>query len=130
MNLHLNAPPSIFKIANQLRRNMTTAEKLLWQELKGNKLLGEKFRRQHPMMRYILDFYNHKNKLCIELDGEIHNQYNVRTYDRLREAHLNENGICVIRFKNQEVIQNIDSVVSSIMIKIQELRNTNLFQVK
>jgi very-short-patch-repair endonuclease len=123
MSLHLNAPPGIFKNASHLRVNMTAAEKMLWEELKNNKLNGEKFRKQHPIMRYILDFYNHKNKLCIEIDGDIHQKKTIKEYDKIREDHLAEHGIKVLRFHNMEIFNNMPDVLHSISTEILKRKN-------
>ena len=71
-NLTWAAKPDIYKKAKELRKSMTVAEELLWNRLKNNKLGGLKFRRQHPLDIFIADFYCHKLKLVIEIDGEIH----------------------------------------------------------
>ena len=81
--MFLNADPLIFKNAEVLRRNMTSSESLLWEYLKNNQL-GEKFRRQDPIGIYIADFYCHKHKLIIELDGGIHNDPEVAANDIIR----------------------------------------------
>jgi very-short-patch-repair endonuclease len=68
-NMHFGADAFTFRKAEELRINMTKAEKLLWEEIRNNKLDGLKFRRQHPIGRFIVDFYCHKLKIIIELDG-------------------------------------------------------------
>ena len=67
-NMHLNASPEIFVYAKKLRLSMTESEQILWEILKNKKFSGLKFRRQHPILKYILDFYCHSEKLGIELD--------------------------------------------------------------
>ena len=79
-------------LAKALRRNMTTSEIILWQELR-NRSLGLKFRRQHPIGPYVLDFFCHKLKLCIELDGDVHQSTEANMYDERRTAFLNSQGI-------------------------------------
>jgi cyclase len=103
----------IFKRAEQLRDRMTEAECLLWEELR-NKKFPVKFRRQHPLGKYIADFYSHKLKLVIELDGNIHLKPEVKAYDKMREAEIKSLGLTVIRFKNDEVIYNLEAVLSEI----------------
>lgn len=103
----------IFKRAEQLRDRMTEAECLLWEELR-NKKFPVKFRRQHPLGKYIADFYSHKLKLVIELDGNIHLKPEVKAYDISREDEIISLGLTVIRFKNEEVIYNMDGVLSKI----------------
>lgn len=92
------ANPLIFGMAKDLRKNMTDAEKILWFHLKQN-LEGFKFRRQHPLGIYIADFYCHKVKLVIELDGNIHDNAEVKINDEIRQKNLEEAGIKVIGLK-------------------------------
>jgi very-short-patch-repair endonuclease len=87
-SMHEEASPQIFTNATSLRKNMTEARRILWTEIKDNKLLNEKFRRQHPFNKYILDFYCHRLKLCIELDGQIHNNEEQRIIDEQRSLNL------------------------------------------
>ena len=100
--------------AAELRKNMTTAEKVLWRQLRNRKVEGLKFRRQHPVDIFILDFYCHERKLAIEVDGEIHNQEDQREWDENRTFELNEFGIQILRFSNDEVISHTERVVDSI----------------
>jgi cyclase len=103
----------LFRRAEVLRERMTEAECLLWEELR-NKKFPVKFRRQHPLGKYIVDFYCHKLKLVIELDGSIHLKPEVKSYDKIREDEIVMLGLTVIRFKNEEVIYNLESVLSKI----------------
>jgi very-short-patch-repair endonuclease len=100
--------------AAELRKNMTVAEKVLWQQLRNRKVGGLKFRRQHPVDLFILDFYCHERKLAIEVDGEIHNQVDQKEWDENRSFELNEFGIQILRFSNEDVISNTERVVDSI----------------
>ena len=106
-----NATPGIFQKAEELRNNMTEAEKMLWERLR-KKQLGVRFKAQHPIERFIADFYCHSAKLVVELDGEIHDLQ--KEYDIGREAEMEKYDIRVIRFKNQEVFEDIESVVERI----------------
>ncbi len=110
-----NASPEIFQKANELRNNMTEAEKMLWERLR-KKQLGVRFKAQHPIERFIVDFYCHQSKLVVELDGEIHKFQ--KEYDLGREAELVKYEIKVIRFTNDEVIQNIDKVIDKIKMNL------------
>lgn len=107
-----NASPLIFKRAKELRINRTEAEIKLWEYLKEHKFKGLKFRQQHPIGSYILDFYCHKLKIAIELDGSMHNNLDQKIYDEERTFELNEFGIDVIRFWNNEVITEMDFVIN------------------
>src|SRR3990172_9586899 len=82
------APTSGFLKAKELRNQMTISERQLWSELEKNKLLGVKFRRQHPIGIYIVDFYAHKFKLIIELDGKYHLNKKQQILDKERTAFL------------------------------------------
>ena len=95
-----------------LRRSMTTAEKRLWVRLRKNQLDGFHFRRQQIIAGFIVDFYCHKASLIVELDGLVHKGN--KEADLQRETILREMGFRIIRFKNEEVIDNIENVVSKI----------------
>jgi len=110
-SMFYNASPEIFRKAEELRNNMTEAERLLWEKLRNNQL-GVRFKPQHPIEHFIADFYCHSAKLVIELDGEIHEQQ--KEYDTGREAEIEKYDIRVIRFKNHEVLEDVDSVVERI----------------
>ena len=116
------APSDSFSKAQFLRRNETIAEKLLWEKLRNNQLEGLKFRRQHPVNIYIADFYCHKFKLMIELDGDYHNQEEQKQKDEVRTEVLRLNGLKIIRFKNEEVEQDINQVLTTIKNKIDQLK--------
>ena len=101
-----------------MRKNAATAEKLLWERIKNRKFLGKKFLRQHPIFFdllgketfYIADFYCHENKFVVESDGKYHEYQKQK--DKLRTEILNELGITLIRFKNEEVENNIYDVLA------------------
>lgn len=94
---------------------MTPAEKILWEKLKGKSLDSFKFRRQHPISKYIVDFYCHALKLVIEIDGNIHDLKDQIEYDAGREFELQELGLRVLRFRNEEVILSPDKVLNKIL---------------
>ena len=116
------APSDSFTKAQFLRRNETKAEKLLWEKLRNNQLEGLKFRRQHPINIYIADFYCHKFKLIIELDGDYHDQEEQKQKDEVRTEVLRLNDLKIIRFKNEEVEQDINQVLITIKNKIEQLK--------
>jgi len=97
--------------ARELRREMTSSEKLLWQELRSNKL-GVHFRRQQIIAGFIVDFYCHKAALVVEVDGEIHDLQ--QEEDARREKALSEMGLKIVRFRNEEILNNLPIVVKRI----------------
>jgi len=109
----------IFENAKALRKNMTDAEQILWGYLKA-KPNGFKFRRQHPLGIYIADFYCHKLKLVIELDGSVHDNEEVKKNDALRQKLIEEDGLNVIRFTNKEVMNIIQKVLALLEQKYNE----------
>ncbi|MBE9489397.1 MAG: endonuclease domain-containing protein [Bacteroidetes bacterium] len=117
--MHVGATPEIFKNAAKLRLNMTEPEIILWEQLKM-KPLGFKFRRQHPIHKYILDFYCHKKRLSIEIDGGYHNCIEQKQKDKERTNYLNSVDITEIRFTNHEVLKNSDVVLTKILDKLRE----------
>jgi very-short-patch-repair endonuclease len=98
--------------AKELRSQMTQEEKILWQHLRANRLNGLHFRRQQIIDGFIADFYCHAARLAIEVDGEIHQQQ--AEYDEERDQVLSARGLRLLRIKNEEVRQNLDSVLARI----------------
>ncbi len=91
--------------ARELRQRQTAAEDVLWEALRRDGLDGLHFRRQHTEGRFLLDFYCAKHKLCIEVDGGVHDQQ--ADYDEHRSAALALRGIRVVRFRNQEILGDL-----------------------
>ena len=108
------ASPEIFARAKELRQNMTPAEKVLWQRLRNRQLDGFYFRRQHPIKYFIADFYCAEADLVIEVDGGIHNRPCVFEHDVNRTAELEKTGITIIRFTNEEVMNETENVIRKI----------------
>ena len=104
--------PELQQAAWQLRRAMTLAEQVLWEALRDKKLDGLKFRRQHPVEQFILDFYCPRFKLVVELDRSVHNT--TAEQDAARTAHLEAHGCHVVRFCNEEVLTALPSVLERI----------------
>ena len=98
-----------------LRHDMTITERILWKRLRNKQLGGLRFRRQHGFGDYVMDFYCPVLKLCIEIDGDIHQLSDVRLKDEIRTKFLEDNGIRVLRFSNEEVYNNIDEVLNRII---------------
>jgi len=118
-NMFYGAKPEIFERAVYLRNNMTWHELVLWDKLQSKKLMGYRFKPQHPINIFIADFYCHKLKLVVEIDGDIHKEQ--KEYDEGREHEMEEFGIKTIRFSNKEVESNIDSVIENIALVIKEI---------
>ena len=118
----------IFRNAGLLRKTPTHAEEILWNFLK-TKPYNLKFRRQHAFQLFVLDFYCHKLKLVIEVDGSIHNKDEVKQKDKEREEQLGNSGLTVIRFTNDDIINHQDNVIEELknllFSKLESLDNKN-----
>ncbi len=105
--------------ARTLRIQMTDAEKILWEALRGRRCAGIKFRRQAPIKHFIVDFLSLEHSLIIEVDGPIHNQQ--KEYDRDREKVLQERGYTILRFTNKEIVERLDTVLEIIRLACARL---------
>ena len=112
--------------ARKLRSNMTKAEIILWSRLRSKQINGYKFRRQQPLLDYIVDFYCKDLKLIIEVDGEIHSLPEKTNYDSKRDNILKINGYHILRLSNVEVETEINSAINKIISYISE--NLSPFQ--
>ena len=110
--------PRTLKItrARELRRNSTDAESALWQELRNRQLCGYRFKRQHPIGNYIVDFVCLERRLVVELDGGQH--LDSVEYGVGRTAYLEDRGFCVVRFWNNQVLNEIDGVKEAILLAL------------
>lgn len=113
-NLHKGANPILFNYARQNRKDLTKAEKILWSHLRDRRLKGCKFRRQHPIADFIVDFFCLECRLVVEVDGGYHTEKEQQQYDEGRTYTLEELKIKVIRFTNKEVIENTFFVLKTI----------------
>jgi very-short-patch-repair endonuclease len=104
--------PELKTIRKTLRHRLTPAEATLWNLLKKKQLEGRKFRRQHSIDRYIIDFYCPAEKLAIELDGGTHNHIDQAKRDRERDIFLKNHGIMVLRIENRIVFDNPDGLLA------------------
>ena len=102
------------KLAKTLRKNPTNVEALLWQRLKARQLEGTKFRRQQPIEDFIVDFVSFEKRVIIELDGGQH--VTDKDIDRARDEFFEENGFTVLRFWNNEVLENLDGVLERVRV--------------
>lgn len=101
--------------ARFLRREETAEEKILWEKLRDNKL-KVKFRRQHPIDMFVIDFYCPKYKLAIEIDGAQHLTKDGKEYDKMRTKYLENKGIKIVRFLNSEIKNDIEKVIEKIRL--------------
>jgi len=108
------ASSEIIKRAAELRKNLTEAEKHLWCKIGKHQVNGLRFRKQHPISKFIVDFYCHTALLIIEVDGDVHLNEEVTERDEGREHELRKLGLNVLRFTNYDVLNNIDGVVEKI----------------
>ncbi len=101
--------------ARALRQSPTTAEQVLWRHLRNRQLAGAKFRGQHPLGPYILDFVCLEHGLVVELDGGQHADLQAQAYDRQRAVWLRQQGLRVLRFWNHEVVQQTNEVLAHVL---------------
>jgi very-short-patch-repair endonuclease len=106
--------------ARELRKNMTKAEIILWSRIRSRKINGHKFRRQQPLLDYIVDFYCDELRLIIEVDGEIHSFSERISYDIKRDNILKINGYHIIRLSNLEVETELNTTINKITSFISE----------
>ena len=102
------------ELAKKLRRKMTPYEKVLWKCLRTKKIAKFKFRRQHPLKFYIADFYCHEARLVIEVDGPIHDRRDQRVHDQQRSGVIEDFGIMVLRFSNDQIRYQTKEVLKRI----------------
>jgi very-short-patch-repair endonuclease len=120
-DMFIEAKPELFRLAQEYRKNPTEAERLLWEQLRKFRSKGFAFRRQHPIVFFIADFYCHRVRLVIEVDGDYHLNEQIHEYDDGRSGELDRYGITVLRFRNEEVKNNLEYIMSRIRLKIDEL---------
>lgn len=115
--VQIGVPTQLLVNARRLRKDQTNAEEFLWELLKNRQLNGLKFRRQHPIkgVGAILDFFCPKSRVAIELDGAGHLEKEQRIYDEQRTRLLTEYGIRVLRFRNKEIVENVEGALNIIL---------------
>jgi adenine-specific DNA-methyltransferase len=112
-------PENLRQWVREMRVGMTDAEALLWKMLRNRRIASAKFRRQHPIGNFILDFYCPEKKLCVELDGGQHVE--AMNYDKQCDAWLNARGIRVLRFWNDQVLRETEDVLEVIYFELTTL---------
>ena len=119
---HYSNRPDLKAFRQNLRNGSTSAERMLWQGLKGRGVRGLKFRRQHSVGRFVLDFYCLEERLAIELDGGVHADPFRADYDAEREAALERMGITILRLTNESVVERPQVITEVIALFIEQRR--------
>ena len=119
MPQNLNNKKYLKKYRKELRNNPTKAESMLWKALQKKQLEDRKFRRQHSLGNYIVDFYCPTEKLIVELDGSVHENIINKEYDFNRTEYLNSLGFKVLRFENYLVFEQMDMVLDAIKMEFR-----------
>ncbi|MEN8282056.1 endonuclease domain-containing protein [Acinetobacter gerneri] len=117
--------PKLLEFAKNMRSQATEAEDLMWQILRARRFMGLKFRRQHVIAPYIVDFYCHELGLVIELDGSQHNTHDALEYDNQRTQFLEALGFRVVRYWNHEVLGNTEVVLKDLWDIYNKLKSTS-----
>ncbi|WP_180110891.1 MULTISPECIES: endonuclease domain-containing protein [unclassified Acinetobacter] len=117
--------PQLLEFAKSMRHTATDAEHLMWQLLRAKRFMNLKFRRQHVIQPYIVDFYCHEIGLVIELDGSQHGTDDVVEYDAERTKFLEALGLTVVRYWNHDVLGRMEVVLEDLWLKCGELKNTS-----
>ena len=115
----LKNDPALKDRRRELRRSQTDAETAFWAKVRNKQFFGMKFFRQYSFGPYILDFYSPEGKLAVELDGGQHSLPEGREYDAERTNYLNAHGVEVVRFWNNEVLGQMESVLASLELKVE-----------
>lgn len=116
--MHKRTTPKVFAHAKELRREMTPVEVKLWARLRAHRMSGVHFRSQHAIGNYVVDFCAPRKKLVIEVDGSQHLEQG--EYDAERTAFLKSRGYTVLRFWNNDVVNNMDAVLEVIWNSLHE----------
>ncbi|TSC77584.1 MAG: glycyl-tRNA synthetase subunit alpha [Parcubacteria group bacterium Gr01-1014_29] len=126
--MYLQYSRNLKQNARLLRQNMTNPERFLWSKIRSKQVRGLQWYRQKPIANYIVDFYCPKAKLVIEIDGDQHYEETMRVKDEERDNALQSLGVCVLRFGNNDIFQNVEGVLMSIQRAIDKSLPTSLFQ--
>jgi len=112
--MKVNNKVSLKPLRQQLRNALTPAEARLWMQLRNSQVAGRKFRRQHSVGPFVLDFYCAQEQLAVELDGAAHDHERAVERDEARTRYLESVGVTVVRFENRDVIDNLEAVLQTI----------------
>lgn len=116
---------STLRIRRQLRKNLTEPEKILWSKLSRKSFSGIKFRRQHGIDNYVVDFYCPDKKLIIEVDGDSHTEVESLRKDKVRTKYLASLGYKIVRYNNRDVLYNIEGVLEDLDTKLKSITPSN-----
>ena len=116
----LDNDKSFKTLRRKLRSNLTPAEAVLWKRLQNRQLAGRKFRRQHSIGPYVLDFYCPRERLAVELDGAAHDSEDAAQRDARRAKYLLSVGVKIVRFENRDVVSNLEGVLKAIEMELAE----------
>ena len=119
--IYFGAKPELLRIAGELRKNMTVAEQMLWQKLRNRQVSGYRFRRQHPVRDVVVDFFCYQAMLVVEIDGKVHDTSYKEERDIERTKILKMLGLRELRFRNEEVINDIENVIRRIEAELSKL---------
>lgn len=122
----LSLIPRYLSLKRRLRSGMTGPERLLWWKLRARQFLGLKFRRQHGIGPYIVDFYCAERSLVIEIDGDTHAEPNQIQKDVLRDRYLQSLGLHVVRYRNDDILKNLDGVLYDLEKRVSEKKRPPL----
>jgi len=111
MPMYYGAKPKLFGFASRMRKSPTDAEAIMWRLLTSADFQEYKFRRQHPIFRFIADFYSHSLLLVVEIDGGYHTAIEQKELDAFRDEDMNHLGITVVRFTNDEVVNHPQTIM-------------------
>ena len=121
MKKRLHSFPASIQNARNFRKHPTASEKLLWHALRDRQIAGAKFRRQHPVNQFVLDFFCREKLIAIEIDGGIHAKTEIVNHDLERTEYLMLQGITVLRFTTDEVMHSLDVVLLEIRKALREM---------
>jgi len=126
IGMYYGAKPEVFALAKKLRLKQTKTESLLWYKLRNKQMAKYKFRRQHPLSIWIADFYCHKIRYVIELDGEYHLNKTQKNLDNERDKCMRELGVFVRRFNDIDILSSYEEVALQIVKDCDTLENNHL----
>jgi very-short-patch-repair endonuclease len=120
MKKRLRSFPAAIRNARSFRKKPKIPGRLLWNALRDRRLCGWKFRRQHPADQFVMDFFCREKSVAVEIDGAVHDSLDVAKHDAERAAFLSRHGIKLIRFRNEQVLNDLPGVLEEIRKVMEE----------